>query len=81
MTKFSADREADIAKVIKYYEETPGVKKSKVAAKFLVPYRLFKACLEGRPAQNTKGGDNKVLNKDQQGALRSYIDFLVYCGH
>jgi hypothetical protein len=25
MTKFSADREADIAKAIKYYEETPGV--------------------------------------------------------
>ena len=81
MTKFSADREVDIAKAIKYYSETPGVKKSKIAVKFLIPYRLFKARLEGRPTRNTKGGYNKVLNKDQEDALRSYIDSLVYCRH
>ena len=81
MTKFDVEREANIAKAIKHYDETPGVKKSKAAAKFHVPYRLFKARLEGRPAQNTKGGTNKALNADQEDALRSYIDFLIYCGH
>ena len=39
MTKFDPVREADIGKAIKYYLETPGTKKSKAAAKFLVPYR------------------------------------------
>ena len=39
MTKFDPTREADISKAIKYYLETVGIKKSKVAAKFLVPYR------------------------------------------
>jgi hypothetical protein len=62
MTKFNAEREADIANAIKYYDETPGVEKSKAAAKFHVPYRPFKARLEGRPAQNTKGGANKFCN-------------------
>jgi hypothetical protein len=54
--------QADIANAIKYYDETPGVEKSKAAAKFHVPYRPFKARLEGRPAQNTKGGANKFCN-------------------
>ena len=48
MTKYSAETEADIAKAITYYLETPGVKKSKVTAKFLVPYRLFTQRLKGR---------------------------------
>ena len=64
MTKFNAEREADIAKAIKYYNETLGLKKSKAAAKFLVPYDLFKNRLEGRLAQNTKGGNNKALDSD-----------------
>ncbi len=64
MTKFDIEREANIAKAIKDYDETLGVKKSKVVAKFHVPYRLFKACLEGRLVQNTKGGTNKALNTD-----------------
>jgi hypothetical protein len=81
MTKFNAEREADIAKAIKYYNETPSVKKSKAAAAFLVPYNLFKKRLEGRPAQNTKGGNNKALNCDQEHALRQYLDFLINCGH
>ena len=44
MTKYSVKIEAEIAKAITYYLKTPGVKKSKVAAKFLVPYRLFIEC-------------------------------------
>jgi len=51
MTKFDPVREPDISKAIKYYLETPGTKKSKAAAKFLVPYRQFKARLNGRLAQ------------------------------
>ena len=43
MTKYSAEIEVEIAKAITYYLETPGVKKSKVAAKFLVPYRLLQS--------------------------------------
>ena len=48
----------------KLFQNTLGIKKSVAAAKFHVPYRLFKARLEGRPAQNTKGGHNKALNSD-----------------
>ena len=81
MTKFNAEREANIAKAIKYYNQTPGVKKSKAAAEFLILYNLFKKRLEGRPAQNTKGGNNKALNSDQEHALRQYLDFLINCGH
>ena len=81
MTKFNAERETNIAKAIKYYDKTPRVKKSKAVAKFHVPYRLFKARLEGHLAQNTKGGANKVLNTNQEDVLRLYIDFLIYCGH
>ena len=61
MTKYSAETEADIAKAITYYLETLGVKKSKVTAKFLVPYRLFTYLLKGCPAQNAKGGYNTTL--------------------
>jgi hypothetical protein len=81
MTKFNAEREADIAKAIKYYNETPSVKKSKAAAVFLVLYNLFKKRLEGWPAQNTKGGNNKALNCDQEHVLRQYLDFLINCGY
>jgi hypothetical protein len=81
MTKFNTEREADIAKAISYYIQYPDMKKSKVAAKFHVPYRQFKARLAGRPAQNSKGGDNKALNSVQEDTLRSYIDFLIYFGY
>ena len=62
MTKFDTMREANIAKGIKYLEQNPGVKKSKVARQFHVPYYLFKSCLKGRPAQNTKGSHNQNLS-------------------
>jgi hypothetical protein len=39
MTKFDSVREVEIAKAIKYFLETLGVKKSTAAAKFFVPYR------------------------------------------
>jgi hypothetical protein len=81
MTKFNAEREADIARAIEYLERTPGVKKSKVAIKFHVPYRLLKARLEGRNPQNAKEGYKKALDSDQDDALRQYINFLIYCGH
>ena len=81
MTKFNAEREVDIAKAIKYFIDTPGVKKSQAAAKYHIPYRLFKARLNSRPSQNTKGGNNKALNSVQETVLRSYIDWLIYCGH
>jgi hypothetical protein len=64
MTKFNAEREADITKAIKYYNKTLSVKKSKAAAIFLVLYNLFKKRLKGRLAQNTKEGNNKALNCD-----------------
>jgi hypothetical protein len=55
--------------------KTLGAKKSKAAATFLVLYNLFKKRLEGRPAQNTKAGNNKALNSDH-----TKIDFLnAYC--
>ena len=69
MTKYSAEIEVEIAKAITYYLETPGVKKSKVAAKFLVPYRLFTERLKGRPAQNAKGGYNTALTIVQEDIL------------
>jgi hypothetical protein len=79
--EFNAEREADIAKAIKYYNEILGVNKSKAAATFLVSYNFFKKRLKGWPVQNTKGGNNKALNCDQEHALRQYLDFLINCGH
>jgi hypothetical protein len=38
MIKFNSEREADIIKAIKYYLETPGIKKSHIAAKYYIPY-------------------------------------------
>jgi hypothetical protein len=52
MTKFNAEREADIARAIEYLEQTLGVKKSNVTIKFHVPYCLLKARLKGRNPQN-----------------------------
>ena len=69
MTKYSAETEAEIAKAIAYYLETPGVKKSKVTAKFLVPYCLFTERLKGHLAQNTKGGYNTTLTITQEDGL------------
>ena len=47
MTKFDTMHKANIAKGIKYLEQNPGVKKSKITRQFHVPYRLFKSRLEG----------------------------------
>jgi hypothetical protein len=70
MTKFNAEREADIARAIEYLEQTLGVKKSKVTIKFYVTYCLLKARLKGRNPQNMKGGYNKALDSDQDDMLR-----------
>ena len=69
MTKYNAKTEAEITKAITYYLETLGVKKSKVASKFLVPYCLFTERLKGRLAQNTKGGYNTALTIAQEDGL------------
>ena len=69
MTKYSTETEADIAKAITYYLETPGVKKSKVTAKFLVPYRLFTQRLKGCLVQNAKGGYNTAFTVVQEDVL------------
>ena len=37
--------------------------------------------MAGRAPQNTKGGLNKVLNPDQEEALKQFIDFMIYLGH
>ena len=58
MTKYDPEREANIAKAIRYLKTNLGVKKSAVARMFLVPYCQFKAHLEGQPVQNSKGGHN-----------------------
>jgi len=56
MTKFNADTENRIANAIDYTKKNPGVKLSKVAVKFVVPYDLFYCCLHGRGASNTHSG-------------------------
>jgi hypothetical protein len=81
MTKFNAERDANITRAIEYLKRTLGVKKSKVAIKFHVPYRLLKTRLKGRNLQNAKGSYNKALDSDQDDTLCQYIDFLIYCGH
>jgi hypothetical protein len=60
---------------------TLGLKKSKAAAKFLVLYNLFKKRLKGWLAQNTKEGNNKALNSDQEHTLRQNLDFLINCSY
>jgi hypothetical protein len=78
MTKFNTEREANIARAIKYLKRTPGVKKSKVTIKFHVPYYLLKTRLKGRNPQNAKEGYNKALDSDQDDTLCQYINFLIY---
>ena len=64
MTKFNAEREANIIRAIKYLKQTLGVKKSKITIKFHVPYCLLKTRLKGQNPQNAKGGYNKALDSD-----------------
>jgi len=51
MTKFNADTEHCIANAIDCAQKNLGVKLSKVAVKFVVPYDLFYRCLHGRCPQ------------------------------
>jgi len=46
--------------------------------KFVVPYNLFYYRLLWRAASNTCSGHNKALDEIQVGALKKYINFLVY---
>jgi hypothetical protein len=81
MAKYDPEEEKRMAEAIVFYRKTPGAIKHQVAKQFRVPLRKWKARLEGRPAQNTKGGHNKLLTNDQELALRQFIDFLIYLGH
>jgi hypothetical protein len=78
MTKFNADTEDCIANAINYTKTNPGVKLSVVAHKFVVPYNLFIERFYRSTASNTCGGHNKALDKTQEGALKLYINFLIY---
>ena len=69
MTKYSPETEPEIAKAITYYLETLGVKKSKVTAKFLVPYHLFTYRLKGYLVQNAKGDYNTAFTVTQEDVL------------
>jgi hypothetical protein len=58
MTKFSADREADIAKAIKYYNETPGVKNRRLQPSFsyLIDFQMQR--YRGYRQSRTTSGHN-----------------------
>ena len=81
MTKFNPDLEAKIAIAVREWQKQPGQSYAKFAAQFRVPVRQFKARLQGRLAQNSKGGQNKALNNEQEARLRSYINFLIFIGY
>jgi hypothetical protein len=78
MTKFDPEVEKRIANAIVFSQENPGLKLSKVAVQFVVPYNLFYRRLHGRAAGNTHGGHNKALDATQDNALKAYINFLIY---
>jgi len=78
MTKFNPEVENRIANAIAFSQKNPGIKLSKVAVQFVVPYDLFYRRLHGRGASNTHGGHNKALNATQDSALKGYINFLIY---
>jgi hypothetical protein len=46
--------------------------------KFVVSYDLFYRRLNGHAAGNAHGGQNKALDEIQEGALKGYINFLIY---
>jgi hypothetical protein len=81
MAKFDPEEEKRMAQASDFYTRNPHVKKSTIARQFRVKLRLWKARLAGRAPQNTKGGLNKVLNPDQEEALKQFIDFMIYLGH
>ena len=78
MGKFSAETKARIKEAIAFFHANPGQKKSKIAIKFVVPYDLFYRRLNGRKDGKSKGGHNKALDETQDGALKRYINFLIY---
>jgi len=78
MAKFNADIEDRIANAINYTKTNLGVKLSVVAYKFVVPYDLFYWRLYGRAASNTRSSYNKALDEIQEGALKAYVNFLIY---
>jgi hypothetical protein len=80
MAKFDPEEEKRMAQASDFYTRNPHVKKSTIARQFRVKLRLWKARLAGRSPQNTKGGLNKVLNPDQEEALKQFFDFLIYLG-
>ena len=78
MTKLNANTKNRIANAIDYTKKNPSVKLSKVAVKFVVSYNLFYQQLNGRTTRNTHRGQNKALDEIQEGALKGYINFLIY---
>lgn len=81
MAKYDPEMEARMAKAIAHKRINPHIKTGKLAQLFVVKQKLLQRRLKGRPAQNTKGGHNKVLNSVQDEGLRGYIDYLIYLGH
>ena len=81
MAKFDPEEEKRMAQASDFYTRNPHVKKSTIARQFRVKLRLWKARLAGRLPQNTKGGFNKALYRDQENALKQFIDFLICLGH
>jgi hypothetical protein len=49
-----------------------------VAVQFVVLYNLSYRRMHGRAASNTHSGHNKALDANQDNALKTYINFLIY---
>ena len=77
MVKFDPMMEGRMADAIRFYHENPHLKKTKVATQFLVSYNQFRARLQGRAAQNSKGGHNKRLGEIQEASLMDYVKYLI----
>lgn len=77
MAKYDPEEEKRMADASEFYLKTPGAKKHQVAKQFRVPLRKWKARLDGRPAQNTKGGHNKLLTDEQELALRAAVNKIL----
>jgi hypothetical protein len=70
-----------MAQASDFYTRNPHIKKTTITYQFRVKLRLWKARLTGRVPQNTKGSLNKVLNPNQEEALKQFIDFMIYLGY
>ena len=51
---------------------------SQVAVKFAVPYDQFYRRFCRQKAGNTHGRHNKALSESEDGALKQYLNFLIY---